>query len=1449
MGDITQNLLDTISIMTKHAVSNANFDRTIQAVIMSCEDQALGIYKVKYQDSIWKAYSNNLSTKYSAGTSVYILVPGNDMSRNKTIIGTVNTLGENYINYISNEQNYIENGNSIVKVLNEHQYGLCSYKGTDNIILYNSGASPEEDTFFKIDKIAQQQYLKTSEYIILKADFRTNLSQQQRRGGNYGLQVIVECFNSNNEEEIIDEHYVLDIDNMVGNPYTYAIPLTQKVYFPINSATIKKIKSIKFFSQSFQQDEEILTEDIFISNIEILGANTLTSQERQGTVLHFRLPKGYIFTEDDLDEPPATRTVIAQIRVLNKLLSSTEKVEYYWFKQDATINAGSIYYSKYGGKGWKCLNQYNSTSDIKFLSDTNIFTIAKSQVPSERTKFKCVAIYNGTELSNTFQIINVDSQYTIEITCNQQPVFYPNVNTLSLVCIVKNRKTNVQLSQGNTYNWRYITEYNDYNTLNNSTNILQIQSSMVRNYSDFYCSIYRAGDLIGTAAIRVTKNSVPQNRYVLSIVNGTQVFNYDEMGNSPYDLQNDNHLTIPQLSFTVIDVVTGLDVTNQVKEIIWTIPLKNTLLIDQNQVQIQDEEDADYREYTNLTNNFVYRISNRYDATKKNNDIKVKIFIHGIQLQGQTNFTFIKEGEPGTNGTGIVCRIVAKYRGQRVSGWLVAAVLNNRYQFNWDDLYLQLWQDGEIIYSGRYIEENLENENNLVQKIEWSILGNKDTSWFGIREQEDLTLPRSYVVKMIRPLSQNDINFNSSYGYNAGIIKATIQYNNRNYYALQPIVTIYTGTESIHDYLGNLDRTSGFKYVTYSQDGENPLYDSENSFKIILKNMSDIENITWMTRASKRISNNVFEEVSSNLKIDTYKSANLEKIQRFIKPTPIYDGISTTNCIIVKGTGFWIHIPVVLMYNRYGHKQLNDWDGVSINIDNDNNYILAPQIGAGIKNDTDNTFTGLLMGRVHNYNVNEDKIGLLGYKDGVRTIFLDSETGRAEFGIEGAGQIIIDPSSINHAIIKGGNYSTTAKTGMQIDLTNPQIKFGNENFVVNEDSLSLGQGKLIYNASQDTLTLNVNSIAIGGVDTKTRLDDVERIATNYLFVKTTSTSDSPAGLYMSQNKLTDSNIDNRSGGNIRLANTGLHIYRGKEQLASYGDTTYFYSWSGTGASRQQSTAATLGGSGLTIQKGIINLGTLNNTFNVPTSGSGLYIDSSGKLFLGKKENYIQWNGSTLTLQGNYNQTGGYISLGTLSSNAGAVPSSSTTGAGFKVSSSGAFTAGNNSNYICWTGSSLKMRADSFLTQDSQNNAIKFDNAKMYLTDTGVQIGQIGTSNWDGDTNYRGLVFQLKPTTRGGYMAWSAKNSGQDNEYKVKLMYTDTLFRTGSGVQYPANSLNISCNLYMHQYGIYNTELYNTNPRTTIYDNVTYSTFTGTCRTDYARELVFKNGLCVARNDL
>lgn len=193
-----------------------------------------------------------------------------------------------------------------------------------------------------------------------------------------------------------------------------------------------------------------------------------------------------------------------------------------------------------------------------------------------------------------------------------------------------------------------------------------------------------------------------------------------------------------------------------------------------------------------------------------------------------------------------------------------------------------------------------------------------------------------------------------------------------------------------------------------------------------------------------------------------------------------------------------IHVkPVIFLYNRYEFANLNGWDGNKLYIDKTNeSYLLAPQIGAGVKN-ADNSFTGLLMGIKHLKNtsgVTKD-IGLLGLKDGHQTIFLDAKTGKAEFGAGGEGQIILQPG--DKAIIKSGNYNSldtprydevywpsgnpkdnkyyiksnneykeatettvqpnttyyvkAEKSGMMIDLTTPKIEFGSGNFKVSPE--------------------------------------------------------------------------------------------------------------------------------------------------------------------------------------------------------------------------------------------------------------------------------------------------------------------------------------------------------------------------------------------------------------
>ena len=119
-------------------------------------------------------------------------------------------------------------------------------------------------------------------------------------------------------------------------------------------------------------------------------------------------------------------------------------------------------------------------------------------------------------------------------------------------------------------------------------------------------------------------------------------------------------------------------------------------------------------------------------------------------------------------------------------------------------------------------------------------------------------------------------------------------------------------------------------------------------------------------------------------------------------------------------------------------------------------------MGAG-KKEEDGSFTGIVTGTsMENGNEN---VGLFGYKNGNRSIFLDAQTGNAEFGITGRGRIGVNAETGkieianaagdgmhlegSGAVIKSNNFSESAKTGMEISLSDPHIKFGSGKFTVN----------------------------------------------------------------------------------------------------------------------------------------------------------------------------------------------------------------------------------------------------------------------------------------------------------------------------------------------------------------------------------------------------------------
>lgn len=315
----------------------------------------------------------------------------------------------------------------------------------------------------------------------------------------------------------------------------------------------------------------------------------------------------------------------------------------------------------------------------------------------------------------------------------------------------------------------------------------------------------------------------------------------------------------------------------------------------------------------------------------------------------------------------------------------------------------------------------------------------------------------------------------------ATIIKVEILYKGIVYSDTIPvmIVDILDDTAPLNIELDN----GGFLYGMYTSDGRRSAYDCAEPFTLYgtygFNNEKDkIEDIK--IQEGDKVGNNKFSAIwdtigtvaekidkkwqwiekcsleEDNKKLKKEEKDNFPFYQKWIKPKDTYDGQCVTNMvrIIIKDEEAEkeiavCYIPVYLLLNKYGNAAINGWDGNGIELNEESGVILAPQMGAG-KKESDNSFTGVVMG-TENIEGTES-IGLLGYNHGERTIFLDAESGKAEFGKNNGGKIIIDPSS-DKALIYSGNYKQkqgdNPGSGMQIDLTTPEIRFGTENFTVN----------------------------------------------------------------------------------------------------------------------------------------------------------------------------------------------------------------------------------------------------------------------------------------------------------------------------------------------------------------------------------------------------------------
>lgn len=1181
-------ICEAISLMVDKAVSEANFDRTIQAIVQECSDASIGKYKVKYQDSAFYAYATSSDVTYTNGSNVYVLVPSNDMTRDKTILGTVTKLGINYVTQAEGDEAYDYVGTNCIKTTGVYQLSSYAEHNTPNAgyvkTIYGPGIN---DGSFIIDDTSLNEYIKKSSKLICGGFFRTSFPDEQKYQGNYGIIFELE-FDDNTENRIATRYYIVDVDNMTGDPYNLKLGKRQYGIFDIDGTNFRQIKSISIFTKDFphRDDKKANLFDIDISDIEFYGANQMTEEEINGCGISFYTPDGSFFTANSTDA--STLRITAQVKMKGKLVDAkAQKIPFYWFMEDVSITPKSEKYNKYGGRGWRCLNTYNvieaatatTAARVKWIPYGDTWTLKCADAVSKENKFKCAIVYNGVVYKKEIIIKNMYKGNLVTIESDLGTKFYYDIGRPVLTC-----KVDGQLLEDWTYSWAVEDPYgnltnlpldnvqnsNDYNgyllakdvldklqadlaagkrfpneaaaelatkqanvdaykyiqriklknkDINNiyGNQIYSVAVNEITNFVKYKCSAFdRSGRYRGTGTIVLTNTLDTEDVYTLVINNGTQSYKYSEFGVSPASKAADNPIQIQSLTFSIFNNL-GEPIEDEILkhcDIKWKIPIAHTMLKDIQTDGIPGAPDPTqtYQYYTKAMT-VEYGIENKYYYDRKNNDIELTVDYKGMSLTAKTNLTFIKEGESGTNGTDYTCKIVPNSTMSNLPAYPVFTVVNGQRQgtFNFkakngDANYVtigestsaypfivKLYKAGEEVYSGRANGNATVAGESMPVSITWSILSNKYNN--SVSDTSNFTID-----------AQGGMRYKANGGSNpCNIIKVAVTYGNAkssigNAYTVYATLPIILSKVSNINYKINLKTNSGFRYVLYTSDGTTPKYDSANPFEIqvtekingidedvsIRKSTSDSHGMTeYVFNSLGRYYNFSSESwVSSNQLNMQGRDAKWKINQQGYKPITNYDGMCVTNAVTcsARKNGVEIaniHIPIHFLLNKYGLAELNGWDGNSIDINNEGGFILAPKMGAGRK-ESNNSFTGVLMGEVQMPNRTTSDIGLLGFNKGKRSFLLDAEHGHAIFGQDNYGRIAIDPTQRMALIYSGNFWKEYTEKGLPRNYTYKKSSIGSSNLPIYKPSGNCNGSGLLINLTNAEIFAGSGNFYVNG---------------------------------------------------------------------------------------------------------------------------------------------------------------------------------------------------------------------------------------------------------------------------------------------------------------------------------------------------------------------------------
>ena len=1085
---IQQSIYEAIDVVVEKKNSKLQFDRTIDCVITEVVNLTTGEYKVRYLDSIFSAFDLN-NKNFKVGKLVQVLVPQNDMSQRKTILGAKDSKTTSTTDIILDNERVNLVGIPFNEIYSDKQANyLIQTEGNIYGSNQQEANKPFKSIFYPTDEngnkilpsnincSAFKSYAKDQTHFLLSGEFLTNWARQidnltldEPYQGVYGLEIIFKT----TEGTFIS--YQMNLKDLFGDYLKYNmdyVPFNQ--LFEISGSDLESIEDIRLYSHSIKRktDGKDLTDaqaqtteqtlksnwennhigEIFVRNISCQFAKLI---DHSGYSLNLKPLRG-IYQELST-QPLLVEAELKYNGAANNIDASA--ITYYWFERDVRVNLGSDLYNSIGGIGWKVVNQTGKQLEVYLNEEKDTSLISKT--------YKCVAVYAGIQLSN---IITLYRTYSVQTEGNVygEIIQQPQVDGTSDLIV---KLYNIDASKTLTYTWFYEDPSGNIFTINDTGSILKnVITNNIISYRNYYCIVTavtpsteengkdKHEDII---TLMITLDNKPEEQeYEVIFKPSKEVFLYNTYG----DLYADSLYSEPVISHSL-----GFEIKQNIGEYAfkWIFPNLNNSMIK----EIVENENLEGTSSELSDRNITFKIRDRFDYSKTDNQIELQISRGNGEVQSHYfNLTFTKEGNSGTNGTSLFMRI------GYAPGSHKALHAGNFVQFQAD-----------IFYNGKKVTEDFSFSASIP----------KDYREYNPLIKDYITTSGNIVTITV----PSDIAWGNNFN---AVIQIKASPNNKNVFTYN-LLGLQGVPFTIDD--GAIDLLpEGTFQVVYDSDGHSPSY-PQTPFKLD----------NWSTIEVLGNGGLLLEEDNSLEPYEKYYGRDTYGAIKFLK--------DSSNEL------YYIH-PIVFMTNAFSKELLNVWDGVSVQIDEEKGSILAPQIGAGLK-DAQNKFTGVLMGQYIGDDASlSNKHGLYGFSGGVAT-FAFKDDGTAFIGAPNGGRIEFDGTK---GIIQSGNFQSNA-SGMKIDLDDGSIEA--HNFKLDSSALTVDSINNKFNftiGSKDTGYFKVQGVDSN--DDKKTLLNISNAENGGYYLQSINYSPNSSGMKID---LKDGSIDAK---NFKIDSNGKATFSG-----------------------------------------------------------------------------------------------------------------------------------------------------------------------------------------------------------------------------------------------------------------------------------------------------------------